>query len=186
MTCVRAPLIVSSQRARDVLGWKPQYPTCRDVLMAYATRATRRTDARLRWFFRAVTLSSRTQPKSLELSGMRMVIQLILTGPDGGDFTIHVDDGRVGVRRGLDRPADAIITMPSTVLFKLLCGRASWSQEELGGRVRTEGQPHASMVLAGIVTSFRSHLQASGPAGWGPKLLGRWIAQKGDTRKGEP
>jgi hypothetical protein len=36
------------------------------------------------------------------------------------------------------------------------------------------------MVLAGIIAGFRSHLGVSGPAGWVPRLLGRWIAQKGN------
>jgi hypothetical protein len=71
--------------------------------------------------------------------------------------------------------------MPVRLFFRLLCGRASWSQEELAGRIRTEGVPHASMVVAGIITSFRVRLEAPGAAGSLPRLLGRWIAQRGTT-----
>jgi nucleoside-diphosphate-sugar epimerase len=184
LTCARVPLIASSDRARRVLGWKPRYSTCHDVLIAYGDRVPHRTDRRLRWFFRAVTLSSRTQPKSLELAGMRAVILLMLSGPGGGDFTIRVDDGRLGVRPGLDRSADAVIGLPATVLFRLLCGQASWSQEELAGRIRTEGLPHASMVVAGIITNFRAQLLRPGPPGWLPRVLERWMAQKANERKG--
>lgn len=180
ISSARELLIMDSRRARDVLGWKPQYPTTVDVLTAYTKIAQRRTDPRLSWFFRAVSLASRTGPKSVELSGMKMLIQLTLTGPDGGDYTIRVNDGRLRITSGLQRPADSAVTMTARLFLKLLCARASWGQEELAGRIRTEGLPHASMVLAGIIAGFRSHLGVSGPAGWVPRLLGRWIAQKGN------
>ncbi len=176
----RAPLIADSSRARDVLGWKPLYPTTVDVLAAYTKVARRRTDARLRWFFRAVTLSSRTQPRSVELSGMRMLVQLTLSGPDGGDFTVRVNDGRLTIAPGLARQADATVTLPACLFLQLLCGRASWGQEEIAGRIRTEGLPHASMVLAGVITGFRAHASVPGPSGWVPRLLARWIGQKGN------
>jgi alkyl sulfatase BDS1-like metallo-beta-lactamase superfamily hydrolase len=112
---------------------------------------------------------------------MKLLIHLVLTGPDGADYSLFVDDGWLRVRVGLHRPADAIITMKSALFLKLLSGRTSWSQEMLAGGMLIEGQPHAWMVVAGIVASFRGQVETTGPPGWGPRLLGRWLASKGDV-----
>ncbi len=181
LTCGGVPMTMSSQRAREVLGWKPRCPTTLDVLTTYVTIARRRSGARIRWFFRAVRMASWHQPKSLELAGMHLLIHLMLTGPEGADYSILVEDGRLRMRPGLRRPADAVITMKSTLFLKLLCGRSSWSQELLAGRILAEGQPHAWMVVAGIISNFRGQVHTQGPQGWGPRLLGRWLASTGDV-----
>ena len=105
----------------------------------------------------------------------------MLTGPEGADYSILVDDGRLRVRTGLQRTADGIVTMPASLFLKLLCGRSGFSQEMFAGRIRFEGQPHSWMVVAGMIANFRGQLEIQGPQGWGPRLLGRWLSSKGDV-----
>lgn len=171
------PLVYSSERARRELGWKPRFPTARDVLAHWAETVPRKLDRRIAWFARAVDRASRAEGPRPELAGYSTVVHLDLTGPGGGDFTIRASDGIVRLRPGAPRPAQAAITMKAATLLDLLAGRTDFAAANLAGRVRVDGQGLAGMLVAGMVEGFRAAARKPGLRGLPARGLARWIAQ---------
>jgi nucleoside-diphosphate-sugar epimerase/putative sterol carrier protein len=168
-------LVYSSERARRELGWRPRFATAREVIQAYTAQVPRKLDRRIAVWARVVDGASRAQPPRPELKGYDATLHLDLTGPAGGDFTLRVADGRVRLRRGAPRPADASVTMKSATLLDLLAGRSDLAAAQLTGRIRIDGQGHAGLVLGGLVGGFRAAGKQPGWRGWSARKLTRWI-----------
>ncbi|MGE5047334.1 MAG: NAD-dependent epimerase/dehydratase family protein, partial [Deltaproteobacteria bacterium] len=150
------PLVYSAAKARATLGWKPRCPTALEVMRCYAENVPRKLDRRISFFVRAADRGSRSQPPRPELKDYRSVIHLDLTGRAGGDVTLRVDDGRLRLSLGAPRPAQAAVTMKAATLLDLLSGRTDVASAQLTGRIRVDGQGHASLVVGGLVGGFRS------------------------------
>ncbi|MDB5340866.1 MAG: NAD-dependent epimerase/dehydratase [Planctomycetaceae bacterium] len=173
------PMVVSSARARQVLSWQPRCATAADVLKKYKASVPSKTDRRLVWFFRAAHLYGQNGKMLDELRGVCLSIHVCLTGPGGGDFGISIEGGRMAVRRAPPRPPTATITLRAKLLLKLLAGQANWSQEVMTGRVLAAGQAHAPMVVAAMISKFRSGVNKPGVAGRIARLLEHWFAAGG-------
>jgi putative sterol carrier protein len=170
------PLVYSSEKAKRELGWKPRCPTARDVIRKYAATVPRTLDRRIAIWARVVDSASRSQPPRAELKGYDATVHLDLTGRNGGDFTLRVADGRVRLRRGAPRPANAVATMTAATLLDLLAGRTDIAAAQLTGKVRIEGQGHAALVVAGLVAAVRGAGKQPGWRGWSARKLARWMA----------
>jgi UDP-glucose 4-epimerase len=155
-------MIISSERAKRDLNWRPRCPTAVDVIKRHQAEVPRRLDRRIALFFRAVERASHRRPPD-ESRPTPLVVHLRLTGPDGGDLTIKFELGRVTVTRGVPRPPGAALTLSTTTLRKLLAGQADVTSAQMMGQVRLEGDPTAVMVLGGIVAGFRA---AGSEPGW--------------------
>lgn len=173
-----AIMVMSNHRAKEILEWKPKSTTTVQVLEKFIATIPRRADRRLALFFRLVQLSGRFGPKHVEIAGMRLLIHLILTGPGGGEYSIRVENERLLAFRGLIRPADACVTLKDVLFLRLLNGQTSWSQEQLTGRIRCEGQAHAPMVIAGMTSSFRSQVFDTDSRNPIARLLKKWFASE--------
>lgn len=169
-------LVYASEKARAVLGWKPRCPTARDVMRCHAEVVPRRLDRRIAVFARVVDRASRKEPPRPELKDYRSVIHLDLTGRRGGDVTVRVADGRVRLGLGAPRPASAAITMKAATLLDLLAARTDVATAQLTGRMRVEGEGHASLVMGGLVAGFRTAGKLPGFRGWSARELQRWMA----------
>ena len=169
-------LVYSSEKAKRELGWRPRCPTAREVILQYARAVPRKLDRRVALWARVVDGASRSGPQRPELKGYDATVHLDLTGPGGGDFTLRVAEGRVRLRPGAPRPANAAVTMKATTLLDLLAGRSDLAAAQLTGRVRVEGQGHAALVIGGLVGAFRSAVRLPGWRGWSARRLARWIA----------
>jgi nucleoside-diphosphate-sugar epimerase/putative sterol carrier protein len=170
------PLVYSSEKAKRELSWMPRHPTARDVMRAYARNVPRKLDRRIGVWARVVDSASRAGPRRPELDGYDSTLHLDLTGPGGGDFTLRVADGRVRLRWGAPRPANAAVTMKAATLLDLLAGRADIASANLTGKVRIDGQGHAALVIGGLVGAFRAAGKQPGWRGWSARKLARWIA----------
>src|SRR5678815_1353777 len=93
----------TSERAKNELGWKPNYPTAVDVMKRWMADAPHRLDPRLSLFLRLVGLASR-RARATELLGVRARVRLVLTGPGGGEVGLVIDDGRLAVHGRAPRP----------------------------------------------------------------------------------
>jgi len=103
-------------------------------------------------------------------------VHLDLTGPGGGDYTLRVGEGRVRLRPGTPRPANAVVSMRAATLLDLLAGRGDLAAAQLTGKIRIDGQGHAALVVGGLVAGFRDAARQSGWRGWSARKLARWIA----------
>lgn len=171
----RPAALVSSRKARGDLGWRPRSPTVARVFQTYLDTAPRNSDKHIVWFLRIAGWSGRYGPRSPELQGVAITIQLELTGPGGDTFGLVVNNGRLSiVRRKLTTPL-AIVTLKASLFRRILAGKTSWSKEQLTGKIQAIGQGHAPMVLTGIVATFRSSLGQPGVPGALVRLLASWI-----------
>ncbi len=175
------PLVYSSARARAELGWTPRHPTCVAVMKHFCDLVPDGVDRRIAVFMRLVSLAARREAPSHELRGMRARVHLSLTGAGGGDFGITIADGRLRVGFAAPRPPTSVVTLRAALFRELLAGKSDLSRAQLTGRVRIEGEPVASLLLGGMITSFRSAVGMPGPIGALPRLLSRWL-ERGGTR----
>jgi UDP-glucose 4-epimerase len=166
-------LVYSSAKAKSELGWKPVAPTSRDVFKRYFERVPQKLDPRIGVFARVV---NRSAPQREDLKGMQQTLHLELWGPNGGDLTLRVEDGRLRVSQGIPRPPDATASLRAGTLLDLLAGRVDYAGAQLSGKVRIDGQGHAAMLLGGVIEGFRAAGKQSGVKGASARLLARWMA----------
>jgi putative sterol carrier protein len=77
-----------------------------------------------------------------ETRGVDTVFELALSGPGGGRFTIHVDDGacRVSIGGG-QRPPDVVYSMAASTWLEMAEGRATGDEALLLGKLHIAGDP---------------------------------------------
>jgi UDP-glucose 4-epimerase len=168
-------MIISSERAKRELGWRPRCPTALDVVRRHRVEVARRLDPRIAFFFRAV---GRSGPRSSaeQERGIKLDIHLRLTSPDGGDVTIALDQGSIAIRRGVPRPPSATVTLTTETFRQLLAGHTDVTTAQLVGSVRLEGEPAAAMVLDAIFTGLRAAGKRSGWRGMVARRLATWCS----------
>ena len=169
-------LVYSSEKAKRELKWKPRCPTAREVIRCHAATVPRKLDRRIAFWARAIDRASRAEAPRVELKGYDATVHLDLTGPGGGDFTLRVADGRIRLRRGVPRPANAVVSMKARTLLDLLAGRGDVAAAQLTGKIRIDGQGHAALVIGGLVAGFRSAGRRPGWRGFTARKLARWIS----------
>jgi putative sterol carrier protein len=135
-----------------------------------------RVDRRIAVWARVVDRASRSEPPRPELAGYDATVHLDLTGPGGGDFTIRAAGGRVRLTAGAPRPAQAAVVLKASLLLDLLAGRADFAGAQLTGRIRTDGQGLAGLLVGGLIGSFRAAGSERGLRGMSARGLQRWIA----------
>lgn len=172
-----ARMIASSERARRELKWKPRCGKALEVARRQLETVPRQLDRRLSLFFRVVDRASRREPPRPDLAGYETTIHLELSGPNGGEVTLRAHDGRLAIRTGAPRPADGAIFLSARLLLELLSGKADFASAQITGRIRTEGQGLASMVLGGMIGGFQAATRIPGLAGRGARAFQRWMAR---------
>lgn len=175
----RVDLIPSAEKAKRELGWKPKYPTCGDVAIVFGKNARRGTDRRIRVF---LSMASRLGGRAKEAAEMprearmmTLTIHLDISGPDGGDYTIHLENGALSVKSGIPRPPDSTVTMSAETLLELLAGQTETSTASMVGKIRVRGEPLAGLVVGGIVSGFRRATALPGTRGKIAKRLSTWF-----------
>jgi UDP-glucose 4-epimerase len=168
--------ILSSEKARNELGWKPSCPTAVDVLRRLRAEAPRRLDPRLRLFFAfAAAASRRRVPEEHRHIAAR--IHLELTGPTGGDLGLVLDDGRLTVTTKAPRPPTSVVRLAAPTLRRLLSGDADVGTVQLTGQLQVEGEPSGGMLLSAIVNTFRAQRGRAGADGLVARTLSYWLKE---------
>jgi nucleoside-diphosphate-sugar epimerase/putative sterol carrier protein len=170
------PLVYSSERARRELGWKPRCSTAREVMCRYAETVPRKLDRRLALWARLVDRASRGEPPRPELAGYEAVVHLDLTGPGGGDFALEAHGGKVRLKRGAPRSANAAVTLKASLFLELLAGKTDFAGAQLSGRVRVDGQGLAGLLIGGLVAGFHAAGRGGGVRGISARGLKSWMA----------
>lgn len=173
------PMIMSSEKARAELGWKPTCPNAIDVMRRYVELAPRVGDRSLDAFFRAVTFRARRIPPPPDAVHVVQQIHLSLTGADGGDFQLLIDHGRLTAMPGIPRPPSAVVTMRASLFRELVAGRTDFASAQLTGRIRIEGEAMAAMVIQSLVATFRATASKPGRDGWVARKLEGWVTRAG-------
>jgi nucleoside-diphosphate-sugar epimerase len=112
------PIVVTSERARRELGWRPDYPTTGAVLRALADRATAAATRAVRQALDA------WQPLAVEgEAGEDGIANLYLTGDRPGEWHLTVRAARLSVAPGVARRARDSLTIDSGVFERWLAGQ---------------------------------------------------------------
>jgi nucleoside-diphosphate-sugar epimerase/putative sterol carrier protein len=170
-----AVMVQSSEKARRELGWKPRCDRSADVLRRYFETAPGPLDRRVDVFLRLVQLAGRWARVPEEAKRWRMVMHLELTGRGGGDIGLHFDQGRLTVEHEAPRPPGATVSMRTTTFLDLLSGKLDFATAMLTGKLRVEGEALATIILEGIVASFRARARQAGAAAFPARQLERWF-----------
>ncbi len=157
-------MIVSSERAKEELGWQPRCPTVADVFRHYLEVAPGR-DRRAADFFRFLDRAARLRPARAGATGTLGPVHLFLTGPGGGDFTLLAADGRLRIREGVPRPPKSSATLAAGLWRDLVLGKTTFSTALMTGKVRLEGDPSAGFLIPGILARVRQESAAKGFSG---------------------
>jgi nucleoside-diphosphate-sugar epimerase/putative sterol carrier protein len=173
------PMIISSDKARRELGWKPRCPTATEVVRRFGEETSARLDGRIDLFLRLVQLAARYSPPLSEGRHLAARVQLHLTGRGGGDVAFLVDQGKIVISRERLRPPTTTVTMKAATFRQLLAGTGDYNTAQMTGKVRVEGEALAALVVQGLVNSFRARAAAPGAAGAVPRALARWLASDG-------
>lgn len=163
----RFDMIVSSDRAKRELGWKPRYPTCADVAIAFGRHTRTRPDRRIQLFCSMLPRLAKRSQKSLpdDARTLKLKIHLDITGSRGQDYVLDFDAGKLDVRAGIVRPPDASLCLSDDTFLDLLTGRTDAATAAMIGKVVVRGEPTSLMVLRGIVEAFRRATEKPGAGG---------------------
>jgi putative sterol carrier protein len=171
------PMVASSQKARDELGWKPRCPTNVAVLERFDKVTPELADPRIALFLWSSAMAVERGVATPDLGGFDSRIHLKLDGKRGGDFTITVKDRRIKVAWGAPRPPTATIALETGTLFDLLAGRIDPASAQLTGKVRVQGEGHAGLVFGGMIAGFRAASRAKGTRGRAGRAM-EWVFSK--------
>ncbi|UQA54550.1 NAD-dependent epimerase/dehydratase family protein [Polyangium aurulentum] len=176
-----ATMVISSERAKRVLGWKPRCATARDVLRRHVEAVPGRVDRRIATFMRLVDMGGRKPPDPSRLRGISARVHLCLEGKGGGDFTIVVDNEQVRVERGAPRPPRSVVLLKAQTFLDLMAGREDPASAQIVGKVRIEGDPFAGFVLSGMIHGFRQQQHGPGSRAKIARALKMWFARGGSA-----
>jgi UDP-glucose 4-epimerase len=167
-------LYYSSEKAKRDLGWAPRYPTTTDVLRRVGETARGVESPRIAVFMRFAALGAARQPPREERFDGD--IHLELTGPGGADYTLRFTGGRLRIEPGMPRPPISVISLRAATFTDLLAGREAAPTLEMTGKVRVEGEPVGTMLLAGLATMLKLAAEDPGARGFPARGLLRWMA----------
>jgi nucleoside-diphosphate-sugar epimerase len=169
--------VVASDKARRELGWAPRCATAIDVMKRFVEVVPARLDRRIGVFLKAVELAARRMPVPDDVARIKSHIWLRLTGEGGGDVGLLWEAGKLTVTRRPPRPPTSIVTMRASLMRDAIAGRTPFASYVVGGRLRVEGEPMATIALGGMIEAFRTQVgQAQGVQGLAARALARWVA----------
>jgi nucleoside-diphosphate-sugar epimerase len=182
---VQHPIVVTSERARRELGWRPRWPTSGAALraivgrpVACASPATRLALGAAAWAGAlpgGLGLSAHVQAESRSITGK---LNLLLEGPRPSEWHLAIDAGVPRVCPGLAVDSRASVRLSDATFHELLAGRLSWSTAQMTGRVRFHGPGEFAFVPGLLAERFRALGQGEGLRGLPGRALSRWISRR--------
>jgi nucleoside-diphosphate-sugar epimerase len=175
-----ARLLVTAAHARKELGWYPSCPAAQDVIRRFVDEAPRRLDPRVALFMRLVRASSRQRREAMKkrTAGIDLVVHLNLIGPNGGDFTVTIQQGQANVQRGVPRPPSSVVTMHADTLLELLAGSSDLASARFARKIKIQGDPYADFVIGALVAGFRRSVESDGARGALSRRLEGWFKKR--------
>jgi nucleoside-diphosphate-sugar epimerase len=131
---VDAPMVLSSEKAKRELGWRPRCATCADVVNHFVDVVPGSLDPRILALLALSRLTARFIRLPPEAQSIQARIQIELEGARGGDLSFETESGRVRLRRGrLTRPTSLLRTRVETFIDLLRGGWRSPTSSAQGG-----------------------------------------------------
>lgn len=169
------PIVSSSEKAKQELGWAPKYKTTKEVIQKFLDEVPSETNPKISAFFRFLSMTARYAPIPEESKRMSINVHLALSGEGGGDYSLRVDRGVLTIKKEVPRPPDAVITIKAKDFVKLLSGELDSSAALITGKIKAEGEPLGEMVIAGLLSSIRTAAKQPGLPGAVASRVSRWL-----------
>lgn len=162
---VNLPIVVSSEKIRRELRWRPRFDSAgavmREALGCPGARASLGTRMIL-GTMAAITQVRGRLPTSPEQRGQLATtigrIDLMLTGDRASEWHFSFDRGRIGLYRGMAPVSRATVFLDETALFALLTRELDWTTAYLTGQVRVRGASDYGLVLGGVIAGIADAL----------------------------
>jgi nucleoside-diphosphate-sugar epimerase len=157
---------ITSERAKRELGWHPKHATAVAVVEHFMRTVPRRLDPRVALFLRVAGGAGPARFIDPEdLAGISERVRIVLTGVDGGDFGLVVEDGRLAMHSAPPRPPTSVLTTSSKLFRDILVGEADLGQARASGDVRVRGSSGGVAVLAAIARTLHEGARSAGARG---------------------
>jgi hypothetical protein len=127
-------------RARDELGWRPRAETVTDVLGLCAREVPGEASSELRSWIDSLSGVTTSAPDN--------ELHLRVDGPDGGDFALLSERGRVTASVGVPRPPTCVARLRLDTLRELRAGRVDVGAALADGALRWSGDERGVALLA--------------------------------------
>jgi nucleoside-diphosphate-sugar epimerase len=169
------PLIVSSEKARRELAWRPRYPSCVEVMKHFAEASPHQLDRRLEALFKLWRSPGRRLPEADRALEARLRVEL--TGTDGGEVGVILGKGRLEVVPNPPRPPTAKLTVPARKLLEILRGELAPTPEALAADLQIEGDAAPALAFLRAAACLRAELVTPGPRAFARRRLARELAE---------
>lgn len=184
------PILVSSNKIRRQLRWRPRYQTAGAVLRALSGRHTQTASAGTRIFLGSLARVTKMRGglpadgrERAEIHSINGKVNLVFTGEHPSEWHLSVADGTVGMHPGMADDAKATVTMKETVFFDLLRGDVTYSNATMTGKMRFRGEGGYGLLVGGMISGFRRALNAEGPRGLPYRAFARLVLRTGPNRQ---
>jgi putative sterol carrier protein len=121
----------------------------------------------------------------VEMRGLSGVLNLELTGPDGGGWHVAFADGKVAMAPGLVENARATLKVKPEDYLALLAGDLSYSVARMTGKVRVSGDGHFGIIFGAFVENLRAAQSLKGVRGMIARSVINRALKKGNYAKRE-
>ena len=71
--------------------------------------------------------------------GIDATVQMVLTGNGGGDYQVHIKDGKAQLARGTAEKPAATVEVASSVWLDILAGKLDPTAAFMGGKLKVSG-----------------------------------------------
>jgi putative sterol carrier protein len=150
-----------------LLGWTPSCPGTKEVIERLVRETPRVPDPRIVGFLALLSVVTRAKPIE-NVHGVDQRVHLEVTGPRGGDFTVHIANEHVSTSFGRPPSPDSSVSVSAETFLDLLRLKIDPATAKLTGKVRMKGEPIGGMMLDAMITAFN----AAEPARWVRRAAG--------------
>lgn len=97
-------------------------------------------------------MESRLRADPSRLAGLDATYRFVVTGADGGTYTVKVEDGVPTVTDDAGTPAGCTITVDADDVKALVAGRLNPVSAFIGGKVQIQGDMGLAVKLQALLT----------------------------------
>jgi UDP-glucose 4-epimerase len=166
------PILVSSEKLKRELGWRPQYPTTASVLRAIAGNGAAQASTATKRFFGTLANVSRVAGgipldarQKAEVRMQSGSVNFVFTGDHPSEWHLSFRGEKLAFGSGLDSNAKSTVTMEDRVFHEMLSGKLRYTTAAITGKVRIRGDGNLTLLLGVLIQEFRNAATARGVKG---------------------